>query len=221
MSYRLGVETNARAIPGTSGRFWRSAAPDELDDDGWRTLLDAEVTTIVDLRNDSEVPTQRSHPAGVTVVRAPLEDMEDPDYARLWERNWAHPDFYLWGIRHWPALWEVALNALADAPGGVLVHCAGGRDRTGLLVAVLLDRGGVERARVLGDYEAGLRGVNAMLAARGLEGHPADVPADRLEEFVVRYRVALDRVLDEVPSAVEDAGLATVADRATRALFGS
>jgi protein-tyrosine phosphatase len=219
LSYPLGVETNSRAIPGTSGRHWRSAAPDELDEDGWATLLDAEITTVVDLRNDSEVPIRRTHPGGVTVVRAPLEDVDDPEYIQLWENNWAHPDFYLWGIRHWPTLWEAALSALADAPSGVLVHCAGGRDRTGLLVAVLLDRAGVERGRVLDDYEAGLRGVNAMLVARGLEGHAAEVPADRLEEFVRLYREALDRVLDEMPTAIEDAGLASIADRAARALI--
>jgi protein-tyrosine phosphatase len=220
MSHSLGLETNARPIPASAGRHWRSAAPDTLDEAGWATLIAADVATVVDLRGDSEVPAERSAPRGVTLVRAPLEDVNDPDYAALWDSNWAHPDFYLWGIRHWPDKWNIALTAVADAPAGVLVHCAGGRDRTGLLVAVLLECAGVDRAVVLDDYEAGLRGTNAMLVARGEPDHPAAIPADHLEEFVERFRSALDRVLDQVPAALEDAGLTDVAHRAARTITG-
>jgi protein-tyrosine phosphatase len=218
VGHPLGLETNARAIPASGGRHWRSAAPDTLDGDGWRALKAADVTTVVDLRNDSELPDEPASPRGVTVVRAPLEDVDDPDYIAVWDHNWAHPDFYLWGIRHWPALWEVALGAIADAPGGVLVPCAGGRDRTGLLVAVVLDRAGVDRTIVLDDYETGLRGANAMHASRGEPDHRAAIPADRLEAIVDRLRTALDRVLDQVPAALEDAGLTDVADRAASRL---
>jgi hypothetical protein len=214
MSRSLGVETNARVIPGTAGRHWRSAAPDELDDRGWAELRDAQVSTVIDLRNDSELTTSPSHRNGFEVVRAPLEDMGDPEYTSLWNNNWAHPDFYLWGVRHWPQLWDAALTAVADAPAGVLVHCAGGRDRTGLLVAILLDRAGTDRAVVLDDCEAGIRGTNAMLAARGMTGNPADVPANRLEDVVTGLRAALHRVLNEMPAAIQDAGLGNVANRA-------
>jgi protein-tyrosine phosphatase len=38
--------------------------------------------------------------------------------------------------------------------GSVLVHCAAGKDRTGVTIAVLLDAVGVDRAAVLADYDA-------------------------------------------------------------------
>jgi protein-tyrosine phosphatase len=38
--------------------------------------------------------------------------------------------------------------------GSVLVHCAAGKDRTGVTIAVLLDAVGVHRAAVLADYDA-------------------------------------------------------------------
>jgi hypothetical protein len=218
MAHALGIETNARVIPATSGHHWRSAAPDALDSDGWATLIAAGVTTVVDLRNESEIPAERSLPESVTVINAPLEDPEDADYTALWDRNWAHPDFYLWGVGHWPRLWSTALTAIAEAPGNVLVHCAGGRDRTGLIVAVLLDRSGIDRALVLDDYEAGLRGGNAMLAARGETGHSAEIPPVRLEGVVTRLRTALDNVLNQMPAAIDNAGLADVAERAARRL---
>jgi hypothetical protein len=40
-----------------------------------------------------------------------------------------------------------AVRAIARADGGVLVHCAAGKDRTGVVVALALDAAGVGRAR--------------------------------------------------------------------------
>src|SRR4029077_7038622 len=42
------------------------------------------------------------------------------------------------------------------APGGTpaLVHCAAGKDRTGVLVALLLDAAGVDRDVIVADYAA-------------------------------------------------------------------
>jgi protein-tyrosine phosphatase len=46
-----------------------------------------------------------------------------------------------------------AFRALAEAPpGAVVVHCFGGRDRTGVLVALALAVAGVEPAAIVADY---------------------------------------------------------------------
>ena len=45
------------------------------------------------------------------------------------------------------------LHALATAPpGGVLFHCAAGRDRTGLIAAILLTAADVEPEAIVTDY---------------------------------------------------------------------
>jgi protein tyrosine/serine phosphatase len=52
-----------------------------------------------------------------------------------------------------PELFAAALGAIADAdPGAVVVHCAAGKDRTGLVVALALTVAGAERDIVAADY---------------------------------------------------------------------
>ena len=44
------------------------------------------------------------------------------------------------------------LRRVADDTGGVLVHCAAGKDRTGWAIATLLTVAGADRDAVLADY---------------------------------------------------------------------
>jgi hypothetical protein len=55
----------------------------------------------------------------------------------------------------------VRLLGRADA-GPALVHCAAGKDRTGVLVALVLDAVGVEREAVIADYALSAEHVEAM-----------------------------------------------------------
>jgi protein tyrosine/serine phosphatase len=46
-----------------------------------------------------------------------------------------------------------AVRAVAEAPeGGVVIHCVGGKDRTGLLSAFLLHLAGVDDEKIAADY---------------------------------------------------------------------
>jgi protein-tyrosine phosphatase len=69
------------------------------------------------------------------------------------------------------------LLAATDA-GPALVHCAAGKDRTGVLVALVLDAIGVERTAVVADYALSAERVEALFrrwtAASG-EPMPADL----------------------------------------------
>ena len=51
-----------------------------------------------------------------------------------------------------PAIVQI-MTTIAEAPrGGVLVHCMGGKDRTGIVSALLLDLAGVSRETIGADY---------------------------------------------------------------------
>jgi hypothetical protein len=141
-----------------TGRVWRSAAPESITAPGWDAARAAGLTTVVDLRNDVERAGVRPVD-GVRVVHAPTEDPDDPefltecgpwlDHTRSWAPNTAR----------YPGKFAAVFAAIADAGGGVLVHCAGGRDRTGLVASMLLALAGVEEEAIADHYEQGFRGA--------------------------------------------------------------
>ena len=154
---------NARELGGSlaPGALFRSARLDGLDAAAWAQLTASGVRTIVDLRNDDEVVPLPLRPGHLRVIRAPIEDQGDASFMAEWGDRLGSPDYYAEGLRRWPGLIAAAIGAVADAPdGGVLVHCAAGRDRTGLIVALLLRAVGVPIAVVLDDYEVGVRAIN-------------------------------------------------------------
>lgn len=62
--------------------------------------------------------------------------------------------YYLGYLRDRPENIVEALRSIAGAPGTALVHCAAGKDRTGVLSALALSVAGVHREVVIADYVA-------------------------------------------------------------------
>jgi protein-tyrosine phosphatase len=149
------------------GRVFRSAAPEHLTDDGWIAAKAAGVRTVVDLRN-APAETQRTdnHPIirpeylhGLAFVRAPTEDPEDVEFLRVCGPQLDHPCSWIDNAKLAPARIAATLRAIARADGAVLVHCAGGRDRTGMISAMLLHIAGATDEAIIEDYAAGWRGA--------------------------------------------------------------
>jgi len=85
-----------------------------------------------------------------------------------------------------------AIRTIARADGAVLVHCAAGKDRTGVIVALALDAVGVDRELIVADYMATAERIHPLMDrlmssptySAQLAGHdPADhaPPAGTLE----------------------------------------
>ncbi|MFJ1842758.1 MULTISPECIES: tyrosine-protein phosphatase [unclassified Streptomyces] len=137
--------------------LFRSAQPfPAADQDTVRELRARGIRTIVDLRGDSErsdADWAAAAEAGIRVLWAPLDasaEMEavDPRSLRTAEDLGR---FYLTLAENTPRAIVDAVTAAA-APGATLVHCAAGKDRTGLLVALLLDLAGVPLDEIAEDY---------------------------------------------------------------------
>ncbi len=199
------------------GRVWRSAAPESMTDAGWEAARRAGLSTVVDLRNDVERAdvVERS---GVAVVHAPTEDPDDPRFLAECGPWLDHPRSWTPNTARYPEKFARVFTAIADAPGGVLVHCAGGRDRTGLVVSMLLVLAGVEPEAVASHYEECFREAAAH-GGHGLAFDPAlgewqsaaEEPRapDDLDQAIADRRPALRQWLDttDVASYLTAAGL--------------
>jgi protein tyrosine/serine phosphatase len=96
---------------------------------------------------------------------------------------------YMGYLEHRPDSVIAALRTIADPPGGgaTLVHCAAGKDRTGIVVALALDAAGAHRDAVVADYALTAERIEAIVArlassptyAKDVEGHTADRHAPR------------------------------------------
>lgn len=149
-------------LPTRDGRTtrWRAVVRadnlDRLTPEGWAALEAYGVRTVVDLREDDERLTTVSRPAGVAVVHVPFDDNADVDF---WSRcvdddiDDATPMYYRPFIERKAERCVAAVAAVARAaPGGVVVHCGLGRDRTGLVALLLLALAGVTPDAIVSDY---------------------------------------------------------------------
>jgi len=177
-----------------------------LSEEGQRALADYGVRRIVDLRFDEEV--DRPHPPGIDVVRVPL--VRDAEVFRELDKllagiaepvAWRRGN-YLAILEHAGENFARAAAAVAGAPeAAVLVHCAGGADRTGLVVALLLRVAGVDVDTIAADYAESEQSwapfVGQWIDGAGDEGErakrrllsvmPAEAMRDVLLELERRY----------------------------------
>ena len=167
------------------GAVVRMEAPGRLSETGWAAAWAYGVRTVVDLRDAGECEPERvPRPAGITTVQVPLDPVGTPCYEH-WQKidNLASPLYFPAMLAEHPERVVAAVRAIASAaPGCVVFHCAGGKDRTGLLALVLLTLAGATPEEIIADYlltydrmkqrydELGFRdqltAVNELLASR-------------------------------------------------------
>jgi protein tyrosine/serine phosphatase len=132
----------------------------KLSDDGWRALAEHGVQRIVDLRFAEELAEDQPRDVDIDVVHVSvLGESFDPDYVKELDAHLAAndvADHYAWSYvefleRHRDRFGR-AFAAVADAQGTVVVHCMGGKDRTGIVSALLLRLAGVSHDVIGKDY---------------------------------------------------------------------
>lgn len=142
------------------GVYLRGDALRGLDPEGLRALLDGGLAAILDLRSDAEVtvgPNPLAWHEGVAYRHLPLYN----GLATIEAMTRARPEGFDMGLRYRAALGDCreafaeALTHLSEAgEGTTLFHCTAGKDRTGLIAALLLLNAGVAREDVVKDYAA-------------------------------------------------------------------
>jgi protein-tyrosine phosphatase len=137
------------------GAVVRSDSLAALTPAGRRALLDYRVRSMVDLRLPAEVvrhpnPFAEPDTHGVAYVNVSFIDPATPPRE---DEDTRLADDYKGMLDRFRGPVAAVMAAIANAPeGGVLVHCAAGKDRTGLIAALLLGLVGVAPETIAADY---------------------------------------------------------------------
>lgn len=203
------------------GRLLRSENLQDLSPaDVTMLVKEIGVTTVVDLRSTEELEVEGPGPLdAVTSVRhehypilkelgSGSEVVSEALLVTRIERDRArYPDnvvtgHYLGYLEERPEEVAGALRSIATSEGAAIVHCAAGKDRTGVIVALALTAAGVEPEAIVADYMASgdrieaiigrlrrSRTYGASLSVRPVAAHVPHEDTMRafLEQLDVRY----------------------------------
>jgi protein tyrosine/serine phosphatase len=165
----------------TGARLLRGDNLQELSPrDVAKLVRDIGLTTVVDLRSTAELASEGAAPlegvesvrhvhhpvlpeegSATDVVADVLLARDDQDLSRYpGDPRCGH---YLGYLEDRPDQVVAALRSTAHAGGAALVHCAAGKDRTGVVVALALSAAGVRADAVVADYAATGERTDAIL----------------------------------------------------------
>ena len=146
------------------GAIVRADSVRQLSDEGWQALVDHGIRTVIDLRGDHELAEDPPAELPVDLVHVPFMEADEAEWEEIGPEldaavaaapdvATATRDVYLIFLERFRSNAAAAVRAVADAPeGGIVIHCAGGKDRTGLLAAFLLHLAGVADGEIAADY---------------------------------------------------------------------
>lgn len=176
----LDGTANARAV--VPGVLLRSDNLQSLTAGDVRRLVDDQgVEVVVDLRTGVEVrlegPGPMTREPGVRIDHRSLfpESGGNTDLEAATVGPWGGPDqaespdehpvvrAYMSYLGRRPDSIVESVRTIARTDGAVLIHCAAGKDRTGVVVAVALDAAGVDRETIVSDYLATDQRIEAIM----------------------------------------------------------
>ncbi|MDP3492551.1 MAG: tyrosine-protein phosphatase [Hyphomonadaceae bacterium] len=158
-----GYDAGGRKM--AAGRFFRSANHAAASDADLARLREMGIGAVIDLRRPSERERQPSRRwadfSGIVI-----ENDDHDEGAETWDVFMSSWDMteesfrgymmrYYTRAPHTPRLVELYrryFDVLATGEGALVVHCAAGKDRTGLIVALTHMLAGVHRDDVVADY---------------------------------------------------------------------
>ena len=206
-------------------RLIRSDNLQSLTENDVRVLVDGHsVRAVADLRTGVEVehegPGPLTREPGVVVEHYSLfpESGHNTDVAALdddgpvvlpWQtRDAADPehrpknaaDFYLRYLLDRPDSVIDALRLVATTDGATIVHCAAGKDRTGVVVAIALSEIGVRREAIVEDYAMSAERIHDIFARL----RASSTYADDLADASVDKHAPRDTTMQQLLEAIDE-----------------
>jgi protein-tyrosine phosphatase len=251
------------------GRLFRSSELSRLDDDGRATLRRLGITDVADLRASREVARRGPGlvPDGIDVHLLPFPDLGDDDpsdgesphehaFRQMLAGEGSESEesgespaeaaarYMIDEYRQFPtrngaqhALHRVVTLLAAGRP--VLTHCFAGKDRTGFVVATVLETIGIDRDVILSDYLRSNDSVSQLRdritemiqqrtdteltpeVVRFTEARLSDEVLGVREEYLSAARQAIDETFGSLDGYLRDSGITEAdMDQLRRALLG-
>lgn len=180
------------------GVFLRGDTLCDLTDDGRRSLLEDGVRTIVDLRSAEELEREPNPFATIDGVRYEHRPLNDPGVTSrisLIEDSTERYRVMLDGNGQRIA---AIMDVIATSPRAVLFHCFAGRDRTGIIAAILLRLAGVPDQAIVEDYAVS----DERLATRygQWRAKQNEVQRARMDQSIVEADATIRGTLDHLDS---------------------
>lgn len=148
---RRGHQTRWRSL-------YRGDSPHTMRPEGGEVLRGAGLRSVIDLRSHHETvdePNPLARTPDVAYHTIPLFDDLAPTIKDVKARNSDDLllDLYMEALNAQSGAVRSVLATIAAAPeGAVLFHCTAGKDRTGIIAALLLGAADVEREDIVADY---------------------------------------------------------------------
>lgn len=212
------------------GQLYRADALHHLTPGGVATVKqELRIRDVLDLRSSGEISLDGrgalAHEPEIRFHHLPLFDGEVSPEQRSSADDLTLSDRYWMMLRFAAAPIARVVETLAGAPGPAVFHCAAGKDRTGVVSAVLLGAMDVPDEVIVADYAATREGLEAvverLLTSEGYREMFSALPPDTLHaepETMIRL---LERVRAEhggmreylLGAGVGEASLAALARR--------
>lgn len=152
----LGGFTDSRGNTARMGRYFRSGMPSCFDCDTEQFLRQKKISVIIDFRSDGEKKKSGNGESSFSgeYLSIPYYDEASVRKITEMEQNKKYD---------WYEIYEKILESgkewikkvfitFAVVQGNILFHCASGKDRTGVIAALLLELTGADEVTVMIDY---------------------------------------------------------------------
>jgi protein tyrosine/serine phosphatase len=187
------------------GRLWRSASHGRATDTDLEAIAALGIAVIVDLRRQDERERDPSRrPVGFVgrvIVHDDVDDEDNSWVAHITGSDLSEAAFHAYMLRYYAeapykprilALYRRYFEALEHSPGPVLIHCAAGKDRTGILAALTHHLLGVGEADILADFLATNDPARIKRRMPQVRAHIEELAGRAPAEAVLRVAMGVD-----------------------------
>lgn len=187
MSSLFASTRNTRVLPTGTMRYIRSDAPIDLTDEEIRWLSDNNFTTIVDLRSEEEVinkPCKLQMMGRFKYYHLPVTGGGDIP------KSLEH--LYLVYQQMADKQMDMIIDTIMNATSNVMYFCTAGKDRTGVVSALILKKLGFSDEIIIDDYMESKDNLLDMLTKYADEHPEVDI------DIIIPHRENMRRFLKQL-----------------------